>query len=125
MRAIRPSTLDEWTNYDDGIGVVRRVLRARVVVVGWVAGLRFIGARRRKQGRGLHGVDRPHFAKRGLAAARFAGRGVAAKVGTVIGSGSGVGAGELSTVTRGNRCAVGWLDARKFGAAVLLLEATV
>src|ERR1700722_7179750 len=54
-----------------------------------------------------------------------AGRGVAAKVGTVIGTGGGVGAGELSTVAWGNRCAVGWPDDRKLGAAILLIEATV
>jgi hypothetical protein len=52
-----------------------------------------------------------------------AGRGVTAKVGAV--AGGGVGAGALSTGAWGNRCAVGWLEARKLGAAVLLVEATV
>src|ERR1700733_8851363 len=73
VHVFRPSTLDEWTDYGDGIGVVRGVLRVRVVVVGWVAGLRLIGAGWWQQRRGLHGVDRPHVEKRGLAAARFAG----------------------------------------------------
>lgn len=54
-----------------------------------------------------------------------AGRGVAAKVGTAAGTGGEVGAGELSTGAWGLRCAVGWLDGRKLGAAVLLVEATV
>src|ERR1700684_2516444 len=54
-----------------------------------------------------------------------AGGGVAAKLGTAAGTGGGVGAGELSTGARGLRCAVGWLDARRLGAVVLLVEATV
>src|SRR5579863_7927656 len=54
-----------------------------------------------------------------------AGKGAAAKVGTVVATGRGVGGGELSMGAWGNRCAVGWLEARKLGAAVLLVETTV